>query len=183
MSEIDDAYQRTREGDQEAFTSWVRLCESTLRKSLRGFPRYVDVESVLQEGLLRMWRLAPTLKLTGANASLRYALRLVRNLAVDEARRLGKVGPGELDDPPAEPVAEPDPPADESVLQAIRRCFEKLPRRPHQALMARLRGESDRSLAEGLGMKINTFLQNIVRARKLVEECLERAGVKVAEYL
>ncbi|MHC4210719.1 MAG: hypothetical protein ACYSWT_13510, partial [Planctomycetota bacterium] len=69
MSAIDDAYERTQEGDQEAFTSWVRLCETPLRKSLRPFAPYVDVESVVQEGLLRMWTLAPTLTLEGENAS------------------------------------------------------------------------------------------------------------------
>jgi DNA-directed RNA polymerase specialized sigma24 family protein len=161
------------------------LCEPPLRKSLRGFARYVDVEGVVQEGLLRMWRLAPSLSLTGENASLRYALRLVRHLAVDETRRLGKATPEDLEDLKRlpEPTVDPDPPTDESLRMAIRRCFEKLPRRPHEALAARLRGGSDRSLDEGLGIKINTFLQNSVRARKLLDECLQRAGVKVQEYL
>ncbi|MHC4082696.1 MAG: RNA polymerase sigma factor [Planctomycetota bacterium] len=185
MSEIDAAYARTQEGDHEAFTSWVRSCETPLRKSLRSFGPVVDVEAVLQEGLARMWTLAPRLKLDGENASLRYALRLVRNLAIAEARRLGKATPADLEKLQRLPetVADPDPPADHWVQQAIRRCLEKLPPKPRAALHARLRGGPDRALASGLGMKLNTFLQNIVRARRLMAECLQRAGVKVEEYL
>ena len=185
MSEIDDAYQRIQEGDEEAFTSWVRFCETPLRKSLRRFARYVDVESVVQEGLLRMWRLAPTQKLEGENASLRFALRLVHNLAVSEARRHGKATQAELEDLTEFPDLEvpPDPPADDWLRQAILRCLEKLPNRPRAALTARLREGPDRELARSVRMQLNTFLQNIVRARKLMAECLKRAGVNVEDYV
>jgi DNA-directed RNA polymerase specialized sigma24 family protein len=182
VSAIDDAYKRTQEGDREAFTSWVRLCETPLRKSLRSFAPYVDVESVVQEGLLRMWLLAPTLTLEGENASLRYALRLVRNLALSEARRLGTAGPDDLETFP-EPPVDPDPPADPWLLQAILRCIEKLPRRPREALSARLRGGPDRGLASSVGMRLNTFLQNIVRARQLMAKCLKGAGINVEDHL
>jgi len=185
VSEIDEAYERTQEGDHEAFTSWVRLCETPLRKSLRSFASVVDVEAVLQEGLARMWILAPRLELEGENASLRYALRLVRNVALSEARRLGRAASVQLDEPEQLPevAVEADPPADPWLRQAIQRCFEKLPPRPREALQARLRGGPDRELARSVRMKLNTFLQNVVRARKLMAECLRRAGVKVEEYL
>jgi DNA-directed RNA polymerase specialized sigma24 family protein len=184
VSEIDDAYRRTQEGDQEAFTSWVRLCETPMRKSLRRFARYVDVESVVQEGLLRMWRLAPTKKLEGENASLRFALRLVHNLAVSEARRLGNANQPEFVELTELPAVEvpPDPPADDWLRQVILGCLEKLPNRPRAALTARLRESPDRELASWLGMQLNTFLQNIVRARKLMIDCLKRAGVKLEDY-
>ena len=87
MSEIDALFRRTRAGEHDAFTAWVRLCEMPLRNSLRRFARAVDVEAVLQEGLLRMWRLAPTLELEGKDASLRMAHTIVRRLAISEARR------------------------------------------------------------------------------------------------
>ena len=41
----------------------------------------------------------------------------------------------------------------------------------------------DRELAARLGMTLNTFLKNIGRARKLLIECLERRGVREADYL
>jgi hypothetical protein len=65
-------------------------------------------------------------------------------------------------------------------------CREKLPRKPALALMARLSsagGEPDLVLAEQLGMKLNTFLQNFTRARKLLAECLARNGVDLEAEL
>ena len=38
-------------------------------------------------------------------------------------------------------------------------------------------------LAAGVGMRPNTFLQNITRARKLLKECLRLAGVDLAVEL
>jgi len=185
LSPIDEDYGRTREGDAEAFTSWVRRCERPLRKALRPLARAVDTEAVLQEALLRMWRLAPTLALEGENASLRYASRLARNLALSEARRHGRVSAVELAELERLPqgAVDPDPPSDDLLIRALRRCIEKLPPRPRLALRARLTGLSDRDLARGLEMKLNTFLQNIVRARRLLDDCLGRAGVRVADYL
>jgi hypothetical protein len=52
--------------------------------------------------------------------------------------------------------------------------------------MARLGsgGEApDRDLAESVGMQKNTFLQNVVRARKLIAGCLEHAGYRLREVL
>jgi DNA-directed RNA polymerase specialized sigma24 family protein len=176
VSEVDGLYQHVQKGSREAFASWLALCGDGLRLSLEKFAPLVDVEAVLQEGLLRMWMLAPTVKLQGKDASLRYALRLVRNLAIDEVRRQRHelpVNPGDLD----AQFGNPGPSADPSVLQAIRECFGKLPRRPREALLARLRGGADRALADGLDMTINVFLQNIVRARRFMKDCLRLAGV------
>ena len=39
--------------------------------------------------------------------------------------------------------------------------------------------EPDEALAEKLGMRLNTFLQNFTRARKLLRACLEKAGVQL----
>ena len=35
-------------------------------------------------------------------------------------------------------------------------------------------------LAERVGMRPNTFLQNITRARRLIAECLRRRGIDLA---
>jgi DNA-directed RNA polymerase specialized sigma24 family protein len=68
VTDLDDLYRRTQRGDSDAFTEWVRRVEPALRARLSPFARQVDVEAVIQEALLRMWRLAPKLELTGANA-------------------------------------------------------------------------------------------------------------------
>jgi RNA polymerase sigma factor (sigma-70 family) len=185
VTRIDEAFERTRRADPSGFALWVQLCEIPLRKSLRRFARAVDVEAVMQEGLLRMWRLAPTLQLEGENASLRYATTLMRNLALSEARRLRKLTPADLAalEQSPEGRVDPDPPSDTALRQAILKCLAKLPERPREALLARLGGGDDRASAAVLKMRPNTFLQNIVRARRFLAECLEGAGIRVAEFL
>jgi DNA-directed RNA polymerase specialized sigma24 family protein len=188
MTDIDHAYGMTQAGDEQAFAAWVRLVEMPLRASLRRFAPVVDVEEIVQEGLVRMWRLAPGLGLSGANASLHYVRRLARNLAISEARRLGTVGRVDLDRLETEPEGsiQPVPMPDARLGLAIRACMEQLPARPREALTARIHQggvQPDRDLARGLNMQLNTFLQNIVRARRLVALCLERAGRPLTELL
>ena len=185
-SDLDRAFAAVQEGDADAFATWLRLAEIPLRASLRSFARALDVEAALQEGLLRMWVLAPTLVLSGRNASLRYALRLLRNLALDEARRLRRLTPLDLEGLERMPEASvaPDSPPDPGLRRAILRCLEQLPPQPRAALGARLDDaarSSDRDLAAGLRMTLNTFLQNVVRARRFMAQCLERAGVSLTE--
>jgi DNA-directed RNA polymerase specialized sigma24 family protein len=182
VSQVDEIYRQVQKGSHEAFASWLALCEMQLRKSLQPFATLIDDESVLQEGLERMWLLAPKLKLKGENASLRFALRLMRNLAISEIRRRRREvpwEPGHSD----EGFSGPDPPTDPAVMRAIRKCLDKLPSRPSEALLARLRAGPDRELARGVGMKLNAFYKNIGRARKFMEECLRGAGVVLEEYL
>ena len=72
------------------------------------------------------------------------------------------------------------------LRRAIEDCRRRLPDRPARALQARLEGggtEPDDRLAERLGMRRNTFLQNIVRARRFLMECLRQRGVDLAVEL
>jgi len=65
---------------------------------------------------------------------------------------------------------------------AIVTCLDALPAKPRQALDARLGsagGRDDVELAESLGMKLNTFLQNFTRARQLLADCLRRRGIEL----
>lgn len=187
MTEADSLYKGTQAGDVEAFTAWVRLAEMPLRRSLRSFARSVDVEVVLQEGLLRMWMLAPRLELSGANASLRYALVLVRRLALSEQRRTSRRREVPLDEDTevADLPVEADRPPDPRLRAIILMCIRKLPAGPRNALLKRLEddGAPDREHAVALGMKPNTFFQNIVRARRSVRRCLEKNGVRKEEVL
>jgi len=188
LTEIDSAYRRVRRGDHEGFSVWVRRVEMPLRGTLRSFARSVDVEAVLQEGLLRMWTLAPTLELQGDNASLRYATVLVRNLASNEARRLRNVDQLDSEKIEHDPdlATDPDPPADPGLRRVILGCIEKIPRQPRRAMMARVLSdgaEPDEVLATGLQMQANTFRQNVVRARRHLADCLESHGVPPVEYV
>jgi len=72
----------------------------------------------------------------------------------------------------------PDP----MLRRAIAECRDKLPAKPREAFDARLAsagGKDDDDLAQAIGMRLNTFLQNFTRARKLLADCLKKRGVSV----
>jgi RNA polymerase sigma-70 factor (ECF subfamily) len=167
-------------GDADAFARWLAASEFRVRASLKTFAAQVDVESVLQESLLRVWQVAPRFQPDGEpNSLLRFAIRVARNTAVSEARRLRNAF---VEAEVAVDAREPDP----LLYEVIARCREELPDKPSQALGARLASagsEPDHLLAEQLEMTLNTFLQNVTRARKLIADCLEKKGVALAEVL
>lgn len=172
--------------DPMAFARWMSACEPSVRESLRSFATLVDVEAVLQEALLRVWHASPRFAPDGQpNVLLRFAVRVARNLAISEVRRT-KAKP--MDDEALERITPPEQPAppDPMLRAAIAECHQRLPEKPRQALDARLQSEGrtgDDALAASLSMRLNTFLQNFGRARKLLAECLERRGVRLGEEL
>ncbi len=183
---LDDLWPAVAAGDTHAYARWMSLAEPPLRRSLRGFAAAVDVEAVLQEALLRMWQIAPRFEADGRpEGTLRLALRVAKNLAISEARRMRAdvAAPETLELAGAElEPATPDPMLRSSILE----CREALPPKPREALDARIFAsgdEGDDVLAERLGQRKNTFLQNFGRARKLLAECLEKRGVQVPTEL
>ena len=185
----DDLLAAVQAGDGGAFARWLAGAEGRLRDSLRSFAARVDVEAVLQEALLRVWQIAPRLASDGRpEVLLRVGIRVARNLAVSELRQ-SRLEPLEIealerlaasrDDLPPRPDASTDP----MLRRAIEECRRQLPRKPAQALEARLDSagaEADAELAERLRMRRNTFLQNITRARRLLAHCLKRRGIDLA---
>ena len=177
-------------GDAAAFGRWLAGAEPAVRPTLRSFASVVDVEAVLQEALLRVWQVAPRFVPDGrVNGLVRLAIRIARNLAVSEVRRT-RARPTEADELEAAlaeaeadaPVAAPDP----LLRRHIADCRGKLPAKPREAFDARLAsagGDDDSALAAALNMRLNTFLQNFTRARKLLADCLKRAGVALDEEL
>ncbi len=187
MIEADRLFLAILGGNSYAFARWLSMVEAPLRRSLHCYARDLDTEVILQETLTRMWMIGARGKdLEGENASLLLAFGVMRNVRREEERRLRLAGQrdgGRPEDHADAATSNPTPP-DPALRRAIARCFEKLPGRPRKVMEARLQGATpDRDLAEELGMKLNTFLQNIVRARKALARCLEDSGVRLAEYL
>jgi RNA polymerase sigma factor (sigma-70 family) len=172
--------------DPMAFARWMAACEPSVRESLRSFATAVDVEAVLQEALLRVWHASPHFVPDGQpNALLRFAVRVARNLAISEVRRTKAKA---VDDETLERITPPEEPAppDPMLRGKIEECYARLPDKPRQALDARLQSDGrtdDDALAASLSMRLNTFLQNFGRARKLLAECLEKQGIRIAEEL
>jgi len=177
--------------DTRAFGRWMAAAEGPIRDSLRSFATVLDVEAVLQEPLLRVWHVAPRFVQGGRpNGLLRLGVRIGRNLAISEVRRT-RTRATEDDDlerrlAEAEGTLDPEGEAPDPLLRnVIADCYERLPGKPKEALRARLdgAGSDDAKLASTLGMRVNTFLQNFGRARKLLAECLRKHGVAVEEGL
>ena len=164
-------------GDTQAFGQWLAGAEGVLRGRLRSFAGAVDTEAILQESLLRVWQVAPGVRLDGRpNSLLRLACRICRNHAVDEIRRAGRspIDLADVDSPVL--VDAPDP----LLRRAIQLCRDALPSAPARALAQRLDGlgaRHDRELAARAEMSLNTFLKNVGRARQLLTECLKRRGI------
>ncbi|RMH31189.1 MAG: sigma-70 family RNA polymerase sigma factor [Planctomycetota bacterium] len=156
----------------------IAAAEPRIRLSLFRFCRFVDTEVVVQETLLRMWQLAPRFTPDGKpDAMLRYAIRTAHNRAVSEARRSRTQNPTDLPDPTELGMID-TPHSEPELREAVGGCLKELPRRPRSAIRARLREAHvrDEVLAEGLGMTVNTFFQNIRQARLALLECLHRHG-------
>jgi RNA polymerase sigma factor (sigma-70 family) len=182
VTEVDRRWQEVKTGDPRAFAGWLRLTEIPLRRSLRRFATAVDVEEVMQEGLLRLWMLAPGKDLRGENASLRYAVTVMHNLARKIAKRNGLIHLIPDDEIERTNPVNPGPLPDPALARIIKMCLGKLPRKPRRVMemiVAAGHAVSNRILAERLGMKLNTLVQNLVRGRKALRRCLERNGVRL----
>jgi DNA-directed RNA polymerase specialized sigma24 family protein len=183
MLDLDQHLAAIQAGDPDAFERWVAAAEAPARASLRSFAAQVDTEAVLQETLLRIWQVAPAFVVDGRpNGLLRLCLRIARNLAISETRRPRPGGLPAAEVEPAVALAAPDP----LLRRLIDACRAELPEKPAAALAARLAGggvEPDEALAERLSMRLNTFLQNFTRARRLLADCLRRRGVDLAREL
>jgi len=168
-------------GDTVAFGRWLTGAERRVRGSLRSFATVVDVEAVLQEALVRVWQVAPRFVPDGKPDGLvRLAVRIARNLAVSELRRRRHEPIDDVD----EPAVDDPPPSDPMLRAAIAECRDKLPPKPREAFDARLTADrDDTELAEQLGMRLNTFLQNFTRARRLLAECLGKRGITLDREL
>lgn len=188
-SDLDRLLVAIRNGDGDAFTEWARAATPRLAGRLRPFASRIDTDMIVQETLLRVWTHAGGFVPDGRrNALLRFAFRTARNLAIDELRRTRR------EPQPIEDVERLTHVVDESASgqpdPALRRILAagmaKLPPRPRAALGARLgrRGAlPDSVLAAQSGMRLNTFVQNVVRARRLLAAHLAACGADPAALL
>lgn len=177
MTDLDELLPSLAAGDQDAFGRFVAGAELAVRKSLRSFAALLDTEALVQETFLRVWQVAPRFTPDGgAHALLRFTVRVARNLAVSELRKRRE-----------EPVGDEGPTAtveavavDPLLRRVILLCLEKLSAPTRGALVARLESagaEPDHAIAMRVGMRPNTFLQNVTRARRSLADCLETQGV------
>lgn len=189
MHDLDEHLPGIVGGDPDVFGRWVAGCELPLRLGLRSFAATVDTEAILQEAFLRVWQLAPRFAPDGRpNGLVRLAARIARNLAISEQRRphADPTDPDSLDQTSTDEMPAHRQTGDPFLRRAIADCRRELPAKPAQALSARLDAggaEPDETLAARLAMRVNTFLQNVTRARRLLADCLRRRGIDLESEL
>lgn len=183
MTMLDPQLVLIATGDTDAFATWMAGAEPRIRASLSSFATKVDTEAVVQECLLRVWQVAPRLKPDDRPDSLtRFAIRTARNLAItDLRRRRPELLTDELLREHPDDERPPDAIPDEALRDTIAECLKRLPNKPKLAMTSRLggAGRPDAVIADRIGMTLNTFLQNIRRARLALADCLREHGIEV----
>jgi DNA-directed RNA polymerase specialized sigma24 family protein len=187
VSEIDRLWELVCIGDRVGTGDWMGRVERPIRAALRPYARAVDTEAITQETLLRMWGFAQDdgFELTGENASLRYAIRVAQGLARNDARKRGRAVLLPPEDMP-EIAVQPDEPLSPAFVKAVAECWELVTGKPRMAIAARMSwgaARPDRETAEALSMTTNTFLQNVVRARRQLAGCLAGKGIDLKELV
>ncbi|WP_299705735.1 RNA polymerase sigma factor [uncultured Tateyamaria sp.] len=175
--EEDDAallarYARGDAGAARALT--VRLAPRAHAQAFRMLGDRSEAEDVVQDAMLRLWRIAPEWRTGEAQVST-WLYRVVSNLCTDRLRRRRRGGVA-LDD-----VAEPEDPAPgvEATLQdnarhtALRVAIADLPERQRLALTLRhFEGVSNPEIAEQLGVSVEAVESLTARAKRALATAL-----------
>lgn len=164
------------------FVEEVHAHDSSLRAYLRGsFPTVRDVDDVVQESYVRVWKAKTAEPIRSARA---FLFRVARHLALDLLRH-DRVSPIDaVTDLSALPVvdnrtgvAEAASIAEETALLVT--AIDALPPRCREIVILRkLRGLPQKEIAARLGLSEQTVQVQIARGVKKCEEFLRRRGVK-----
>lgn len=163
------------------FAEEVHPHEASLRSYLHGsFPAVRDVDDVVQESYLRVWRVRAAQPIASAKA---FLFKVARHLALDLVRRR-RVSPIEaVGDLSALPVLAGGAGVAEQVslqekIRALADAIEALPARCREVVILRkLQCLSQRETAEQLGLSEKTIEAQLARGLKRCEDFLRRRGV------
>lgn len=158
---------------------WKRLRADIGRLVARRVPSSDDVEDVVQEVLIRVWRHRASLRDDERFGS--WLSRVAYNAVVDHLRSLGRLAPvlneQALSEIPAGPSG---PPADfegvrELIAAVLQPFVDQLPPRYRETLtLSELEGLPHAAIAERLSLSVSGVKSRVQRGRELLKELLER---------
>ena len=165
------------------FSEEVHVHEPSLRAYLRTqFPSAADIDDIVQESFLRLWKVRMGQPVRYAKALL---FKVARHLIIDTARR-NQISPiDRITDLAALPViddgrlgpAEAACRRDEVVLLAA--AIDSLPARCREILILRkLRGMPQKEIAAQLGLSEQTVQVQVSRGVRRCEDFLRARGVQ-----
>jgi DNA-directed RNA polymerase specialized sigma24 family protein len=185
-----EEWKAIADGDKDAWGRWFTNDELGLRRSLRRFAAVVDVEKIVQDTAIKVFRHAERIVPDGKPGFLiRWAVTVARNQAKTEATRAGASRAGKLLSLDSEErLKEPEVRfgGGDPILRAqISKCHQGLQPAPRSFLARYLEDGGGRvdDLAARLGMTADAARQNLRRARQGIRECLQRVGIDVTGYL
>jgi RNA polymerase sigma-70 factor (ECF subfamily) len=164
------------------FVEEVQPHEDSLRSYLHhSFPAVRDVDDVVQESYLRVWRARAGQPIRSAKA---FLFKVARHLAIDLVRR-DRISPlKEVTDFAALPVTENKPNAADVACTShdtmmLAQAIESLPARCREVVILRkLKGVSQKEIAALLGISEQTVQVQAARGLKRCEDFLRKRGVE-----
>jgi RNA polymerase sigma-70 factor (ECF subfamily) len=163
------------------FAEEVQPHEPALRAYLRRrFPDATDVDDLVQESYLRMWRARSAAPIASAKA---YLFTTARHLALALFRRPRIFANVAVTDPPAARIIQEGADVIEHVSTAqeiglLLNAIDALPRRCREIFILRkLQGLSQKEIAAQLGLSDQTVQVQVARGAKKCAQFLRRHGV------
>jgi RNA polymerase sigma-70 factor (ECF subfamily) len=141
--------------------------------------RHEDAEDVVQDAFLRAFSAIETLR---GETAKPWVLKIVRNTAMTWMTRRGNPGAPVADEEAVERACEPSAGPEALVLAAcdrerVRGALEEIAPEFREALVLReLEGLSYKEIAEVAEVPIGTIMSRLARARKQLQEFLNRKG-------
>jgi RNA polymerase sigma factor (sigma-70 family) len=164
------------------FADEVHLHDASLKSYIRGaFPSVGDVDDVVQESYLRIWKARATQPIQYARA---FLFKVARNVALNILQHK-RVSPIDVvADLAVLPVIEDRPNAAEATctreeILLLADGIEALPARCREVfILRRIKGVPQKEIAALLGISEQTVQVQVQRGVKRCEEFLRRHGVK-----
>lgn len=156
--------------------------EAQLKAYLRRtFPTVQDIDDVVQESYLRIWKRQAAAPLASVKG---FLFRIAQNLCFDVGRRQKRFCSLEVVEQGLEPVVQESPSVPDTVAareetELLICAITTLPARCRQAYIYRkLHGLSQQEIAQRLGISENTVENHLSRAHRLCDEYLRARGVE-----
>lgn len=163
------------------FAAEVQLHEPKLRSFLRGmFPAVRDVDDIVQESYLRVWRRQAARPIESAKG---FLFQVARRLALDSLRRDRLSRARQLEEAGAAPVVDDQPDSattagDQELYDLLADALIGLPARCREVtLLRKIHGMSQREVATRLGLSERTVENQCRRGVKRCEAYLRARGV------
>ncbi len=161
-------------GDQTAARLLAtRLAPRAIGQAFRLLHDRAEAEDVVQEAMLRLWRIAPEWRQGEAQVST-WLYRVVGNLCIDRLRkRKRSVGIDEIAEPADDTPSVSDRMQDNARLQALSDALAEMPDRQAQAVSLRhLEGLGNPEIAEIMEISVEAVESLTARGKRTLAKIL-----------